>query len=221
MPSNSFWDESYDLPQSFTSDTSTVDTSTPSSLLGSPTSSNSINQVDRSANPVSPASPMLDSSDSNTVTRVQAITATPEPLSITLDDIRTAQAEDDKLLPVIQALLDRKQPVHADLRQYPEEARVLLAQLDSLVLQDGTLYRKFHFPDGRVNFLQIILLTKLRHPFIERLHSKLGHFGRTKTCRVAPCLFSRMAIVHRTASTQLCSLQPASAKSTDTPPSDT
>ena len=72
--------------------------------------------------------------------QVQAIVATPNPPSITLDDIRTVQAEDDNFLPVIQALLDQKQPAHADLRQYPEEARVLLAQWDSLVLQDGTLY---------------------------------------------------------------------------------
>jgi len=33
--------------------------------------------------------------------RVQAIAATPDPLSITLDDIRAAQADDDNLLPVI------------------------------------------------------------------------------------------------------------------------
>jgi len=125
---------------------------------------------------------MLDSSDSDTVTRVQAIAATPDPPPITLDDIRAAQAEDDNLLPVIQALLDQKQPVHTDLRQYPEEARVLLAQWDSLALQDGTLYRKFHFPDRTVNFLQIVLPVKLRRPFIERLHSELGHFGQTKTC---------------------------------------
>jgi len=109
-------------------------------------------------------------------------TTSPEPLPITLDDIRAVQAEDDNLLPVIQALLVQKQPAHADLRQYPEEARVLLAQWDSLIPQDGTLYRKFHYPDGTVNFLQIVLLTKLRGPFIERLHSELGHFGRTKTC---------------------------------------
>ena len=108
---------------------------------------------------------------------MQAIAATPDPPPITLDDIRTAQAADDNLLPVIQALLDQKQPALADLRQYPEDARVLFAQWDSLVLQDGTLYRKFHYPDGTVNFLQIVLPTKLRRPFIERLHSELGHFG--------------------------------------------
>jgi len=111
----SFWDESYDLPQWLTSDTSTADTPAPSSLLGSPASSIATNQVDRSANPVSPASPTLDSSDSDTVTRVQAIAATPDPLPITLDDIRAAQAADDNLLPVIQALLDQKQLAHADL----------------------------------------------------------------------------------------------------------
>jgi len=114
--------------------------------------------------------------------QVQAVTATSEPPPITLDEIRVAQTEDDNLLPVIQALLEQKQPASADLRQYPEEARVLLTQWDSMVLQDGTLYRKFHYPDGTVNFLQIVLPTRLRHPFIERLHSELGHFGRTKTC---------------------------------------
>ena len=47
--------------------------------------------------------------------------ATPDLPSITFDDIRAAQAEDDNLLPVIQALLDEKQSAHADLRQYPED----------------------------------------------------------------------------------------------------
>ena len=153
LQSNSFWEGSYDLPQWFETDTPKADLSESSSLPSPPTSSNSTNQV----------------------------ATTPEPPSITLNDICTAQAEDDNLIPVIQALLDQNQPAHDDLRQYPEEARVLLAQWDSLVLQDGTVYRKFHFPDGTLN-LQIVLPAKLRRPFIERLHAELRHFGRTKTC---------------------------------------
>jgi len=127
-PSNSFWGESYDLPQWFTSNAPDVDTPTSSSPLDSPSSSTAIDQVDESANPAVPASPALDPSDSDNVMRVQAIAATPDPPPITLDDIRTAQAADDNLPPVIQALLDQKQPASADLRQYPEEARVLFAQ---------------------------------------------------------------------------------------------
>ena len=137
-PSNSFWDESYDLPQWFTSSAPDVDTPTSSSLLDSSSSSNATDRVDESADltvPASPipASPTLDSSDSDTVVRVQAVAATPDPPPITIDDIRTAQAADDNLLPVIQALLDQKQPASADLRQYPEETRVLFAQWLSLI----------------------------------------------------------------------------------------
>jgi len=71
---------------------------------------------------------------------------------------------------------------HSDLHQYPEETRILLSQWESLVLQDSLLYRKFHRPDGSVEFLQIVLPVKLRRPYIERLHADLGHFGRSKTC---------------------------------------
>ena len=149
---NSFWDESYDLPQWFTSNASDVDTPTSVSLLDPPTSSIATDHVDESADPVVPASPIPDSSDGDTIRQVQAIAATPDPPPITLDDIRTAQAADDSLLPVIQALLDQKRPASADLRQYPEEARVLFAQWDSLVLQDGTLsvsYTHLTLPTNR------------------------------------------------------------------------
>ena len=51
--------------------------------------------------------------------------------SLSLDGIRQAQSVDDSLRPVIELLRAGHQPNHADIRQYPEEARVLLAQWDS------------------------------------------------------------------------------------------
>jgi len=114
-PPNSFWEESYDLPQWFVTDSPKADSSVSSSFLSSPTSSISTNQVVIPDGPASPDAPLSDLPATDTVTRVQAIAATPDPLSIALDDIRAAQAEDDNLLPVIQALLDQKQPAHADL----------------------------------------------------------------------------------------------------------
>jgi len=113
-------------------------------------------------------------------THVCSITA--EPASLSLEDIREAQAADDSLQPVIQALMDRVKPPQDGLQDYPEEARILFAQWDSLVLEDSVLYRRYHYPDGTTRYLQVVLPVKLRRPYIERMHADLGHFGRTKTC---------------------------------------
>jgi len=176
------------LPQWFVTDSPDADTAAKASFLDSPTSPSILaDQVESSVSPVLPVTPTSNSSDTDAATRVQAVTTMPEPSSIMLDEIRAAQAEDDNLLPVIQVLADQMRPAHADIRQYPEEARVLLTQWDSLILQDEILYRKFHYPDGTVNFLQLVLPAKLRRPFVERLHAELGHFGRTKTCYAVSC----------------------------------
>jgi len=63
-----------------------------------------------------------------------------ESPSLSLEGIRDAQATDDNLQPVIKALTDRVRPPHDSLRDYPEEARILLTQWDSLVLEDDVLY---------------------------------------------------------------------------------
>jgi len=54
--------------------------------------------------------------------------------------------------------------------------------LDSLVLEDSVLYRRYHYPDGTTQYLQVLLPAKLRRPYVERLHADLRHFGRVKTC---------------------------------------
>jgi len=63
-----------------------------------------------------------------------------------------------------------------------EEARILLAQWDSLVLENDVLYRRYHYPDGTTKYLQVVIPAALRRPYVERLHADIGHFGRTKTC---------------------------------------
>jgi len=80
-------------------------------------------------------------------THVCGVTA--KPISLALEDIRDAQNADDSLCPVIQALSDRVKPPQENLRDYPEEARVLFAQWDSLVLENNVLYRQYHYPDAR------------------------------------------------------------------------
>jgi len=122
-------------------------------------------------------------SQSNDVTaRTNVFGVTAEPSSLTLEDIRTAQAADDNFLPVIQALADGVKPPPESLRDFPEEARILFFQWDSLLLEDGILYRRYHYPDGTTQYLQLVIPAKLRRLYVERLHADIGHFGRTKTC---------------------------------------
>ena len=70
-----------------------------------------------------------------------------------LDEIRKAQAADpnNSLRPVILLLRD-----HSSLQQYPEDTHVLLSQWDLLLHYEDVLYRRFYYPDGTTNFLQII-----------------------------------------------------------------
>jgi len=97
-------------------------------------------------------------------------------------EIREAQSADVSLQTVIQALKDQAQPPHSGIREYPEDACILLSQSDSLVLLEGVAYCKLHYPDSSMNLLQIVLLANLHRSYVERLHADLGHFWQAKSC---------------------------------------
>jgi len=97
------------------------------------------------------------------------------------------QSVDDNLRPVIQALVNKVKPPQGALHEYPKEACTLFSQWDSLVLEDNVLYRCYHYPDGTTQYLQVVIPVELRHPYVERLHADLGHFGRAKTCLALAC----------------------------------
>jgi len=135
--------------------------------------------------PVFPVSPSeaTHASPTNAVTaRTPVFGVTAEPSSLSLEDIRNAQAADDSLQSVIQALVDGVKPPQESLRDNPKEARILFFQWDSLILEDSVLYRRYHYPDGTTRYLQVVIPAKLRRPYVERLHADIGHFGRSKTC---------------------------------------
>jgi len=96
---------------------------------------------------------------------------------VDLDSIRTAQAEDDSIKVVVEHLSAGADPGDIDIRQYPEDARQLFGQWESLVIGDGVLYRGFYHPHGTTKFLQVVLPPVLCRPFVEKLHAELGHFG--------------------------------------------
>jgi len=69
-----------------------------------------------------------------------------------------------------------------EIRTIPEEAKSMLLQFESLVVKNDILYRRFQHQDGSTKYLQLILPTKMRKEYIERIHADLGHFGQAKTC---------------------------------------
>jgi len=138
---------------------------------------------------------------------IQALEAALWHASITVDEICQAQAADDSLQPVLELLNNQTKPSHSSLCQYPEDTRVLLSQLDSSLLQDDVLYHRFHWLDGTMNFLQIVLLASLCQSYIEWQHTDLDHFGQTKTCHsLLSCLLSKVAFFHWIPCLQLCSV---------------
>jgi len=94
------------------------------------------------------------------------------------DELRAAQAADDGLSVVIAYCKSGNQPSKEEVRTLPEEARELLLQWESLLVEDDILYRKFQHLDGATKYMQLVLPGKLRRDYIERLHADLGHFGR-------------------------------------------
>jgi len=82
---------------------------------------------------------------------------------LALEDICDAQTADDSLRPVIQALSDRVKPPQENLRDYPEEARILFAQWDSLVLENNVLYRRHHYPVSRACPVRFSITSHFTH----------------------------------------------------------
>jgi RNase H-like domain found in reverse transcriptase/Integrase zinc binding domain/Integrase core domain/Reverse transcriptase (RNA-dependent DNA polymerase) len=106
--------------------------------------------------------------------------------SLSLDDIRAAQEDDDSIR-IVMEMLGRCQepPDWNEMQRHQEDARVLLTQWQSLLVVDGVLYRRFHRADGVTKYLQIVLSERLRSPYLKRLHEEIGHFGQAKTCAAA------------------------------------
>jgi len=73
-------------------------------------------------------------------------------------------------------------PDRDEIRTVPEEAKAMLLQFETLVVKNDLLYRRFVHRDGSTKHLQLILPTKIRREYIERIHADLGHFGQAKTC---------------------------------------
>jgi len=115
---------------------SRLDPASPIGLLSSGNASDQLQSPDLPAlSDVVSHTPSLN----DIAVQIQVLEATPKIASITLDGICHAQAADDSLRPVLQALKDQAKPPHSGICQTPEDARMLLSQWNSLDLQDDIM----------------------------------------------------------------------------------
>jgi len=100
----------------------------------------------------------------------------------TRQELIAAQQAEEAIRIVVEFYKKGEPPDRDEIRTVPEEAKQLLFQFETLTVRDGLLYRRFVHRDGSTKHLQLILPTKLRREYVERIHANLGHFGQAKTC---------------------------------------
>src|SRR5208282_2988193 len=101
-----------------------------------------------------------------------------------LSRLREVQAADFNVSPLLQwKLAEAGRPNWSAVANRSEETRAYWAQWDSLVVQNGVLYRRFYANDGHPLFLQIVVPESLRRLFVQEAHGGItgGHFGVRRT----------------------------------------
>jgi len=117
-----------------------------------------------------------------------AMAASATPVDPDRDDMFTrvelvaAQQAEEAIRVTVEYCKKGKPPDRDEIRTIPEEAKDMLLQFETLVVKNDLLYRRYVHRDGSTKHLQLILPSKMRREYIERIHADLGHFGQAKTC---------------------------------------
>lgn len=100
------------------------------------------------------------------------------------DELRSKQEEDPDLKVLIDLLeVSGERPDWSNVAPGSEKMKVLWAQWESLIIEDGLLYRKFESVDGRETKLQLIVPESLQEEVLKYVHDNItsGHLGINKT----------------------------------------
>jgi len=95
----------------------------------------------------------------------------------TKEELVAAQQAEEAIRVTIEYCKKGEPPDRDEIRTIPEEAKDMLLQFETLVVKNDILYRRYVHRDGSTKHLQLILPTKMRREYIERIHADLGHFG--------------------------------------------
>jgi transposase InsO family protein len=98
--------------------------------------------------------------------------------------LRQAQLDDINVSLILQwKMASSERPSWEAVAGKSDEIRAYWAQWDSLTVEDGILYRRFHNSEGATRFMQTIMPSSLRTEFIRLAHGGMtgGHFGIRRT----------------------------------------
>ena len=105
------------------------------------------------------------------------------PLKVDHKRLEKMQKEDPALGMLFQWLVEGKRPFGERVQVVSPELRHYWLMWDSIVIQNGILYRRFHRRDGSGSYLQLLVPQVLRKEVLYQMHNSLlsGHLGTKKT----------------------------------------
>ncbi|CAG2223500.1 unnamed protein product [Mytilus edulis] len=122
---------------------------------------------------------------------------------INFENVSESQLSDDVISIIIQWKIDEVKPIWADVSHMSPEVKFYWSRLNSLILVNGILYRKWESYNGKHYDLHIVLPANFKRFVLNQVHSTVtgGHLGAVKfwctkcdicASKKAPC--KRMAI---------------------------
>ena len=104
-------------------------------------------------------------------------------LPYSMRTLRTKQMADEDIGPIIKWLEAGKRPVGPVVCASSPATRHYWNLWESLVIEDGVLFRNFHKKDGTGSYLQFLVPRRMKCELMEQMHNSImsGHLGRKKT----------------------------------------
>ncbi|CAG2197901.1 unnamed protein product [Mytilus edulis] len=102
---------------------------------------------------------------------------------INFENVSESQLSDDVISIIIQWKIDEVKPIWADVSHMSPEVKFYWSRLNSLILVNGILYRKWESYNGKHYDLHIVLPANFKRFVLNQVHNTVtgGHLGVRKT----------------------------------------
>ncbi|VDI57528.1 Hypothetical predicted protein [Mytilus galloprovincialis] len=115
---------------------------------------------------------------------------------INFENVSESQLSDDVISIIIQWKIDEVKPIWADVSHMSPEVKFYWSRLNSLILVNGILYRKWESYNGKHYDLHIVLPANFKRFVLNQVHNTVtgGHLGAPMKQYLVGAPWERMAI---------------------------